>query len=86
MIAVSIMSHGSMIRNQLCVFFSCGAVIPLEEVIAPILECPELVNKPKLFFLQLCRGDTNVHQGLSADDAVHSIEENRYYHSTKDCC
>ena len=86
MIAFCIMSHGQMINNKLHVFFSCGTTCPLEELIAPILECQDLINKPKLFFNQLCRGDANINQQMLPDNPVYSAQEGRYYHATKDRC
>ncbi|PAA54930.1 hypothetical protein BOX15_Mlig033916g1, partial [Macrostomum lignano] len=50
-IAIVIMSHG-----EEGVIFASDGGIPLVEVFEPIRQCPSLVGKPKLFFLQACRG------------------------------
>ena len=47
----------------------------------PILNCPSLAGKPKLIFVQSCRGSYNEEQGI-VPDAV--TENGRHFHNTKD--
>jgi caspase 7 len=48
-----IMSHG----NQENIVTSDNEEISFEQIMAPIKTCDSLVNKPKLFFIQACRGE-----------------------------
>ena len=50
-----IMSHG----NQEKIVTSDNEEISFEQIMAPIKTCPSLVNKPKLFFIQACRGEND---------------------------
>ena len=85
MIAICIMSHGMSTANGQQILFSDGIFISLEDLIAPILECPELIECPKLFFLQTCRGDFNNHQGqYLADNPIFDPHQERNFHSTRD--
>jgi hypothetical protein len=48
-----VMSHG----NDKDMFYSSdNQKISLEQIMYPIKSCPTLMNKPKLFFFQVCRG------------------------------
>ena len=49
-----IISH----RNEEKIVTSDSELISLEEIMAPIKSCPTLRNKPKIFFVQACRGET----------------------------
>jgi caspase 7 len=50
-----IMSHG----NQEKIVTSDNKEISFEQIMAPIKACASLVNKPKLFFIQACRGEND---------------------------
>jgi caspase 7 len=50
-----IMSHG----NQERIVTSDNEEISFEQIMAPIKACASLVNKPKLFFIQACRGEND---------------------------
>ena len=50
-----IMSHG----NQERIMTSDNEEISFEQIMAPIKSCDSLVNKPKLFFIQACRGEND---------------------------
>ena len=50
-----IMSHG----NQERIVTSDNEEISFEQIMAPIKTCASLVNKPKLFFIQACRGEND---------------------------
>ncbi|ELT98035.1 hypothetical protein CAPTEDRAFT_89522 [Capitella teleta] len=50
-----IMSHGAQGR----VYGNDGKYLDIEEDIVPVFDgknCPELINKPKIFFIQACQG------------------------------
>ena len=47
------MSHG----NEDNIVTSDSELISFEEIMAPIKSCKSLMNKPKMFFFQACRGD-----------------------------
>ena len=57
-------------------------VVPVFDLVRPILNCEQLLHKPKIFICQTCRGDYAEEQGLL--DNVHDPVENRYYHAGKD--
>ncbi|XP_002122917.2 caspase-2-like [Ciona intestinalis] len=63
--AVAILSHGS----KTDIYASDGRRIPMESLIKMFdnVNCPQLQNKPKIFFIQCCRGD-NMDQGIDATD------------------
>jgi len=48
-----VMSHG----NEDKIVTRDNQEMSFEEIMAPIKLCPTLINKPKLFFFQACRGD-----------------------------
>jgi caspase 7 len=70
-----IMSHG----NQEKIVTSDNEEISFEQMMAPIKTCPSLVNKPKLFFIQACRGENDAEFGLSKrrSSSAQSISSNR---------
>jgi len=41
----------------------------------PVIECQELVHRPKLVFLQACRGTFNECQGRMADDVIDPCQQ-----------
>ena len=84
MVAVVISSHGSMRNNRQQIYFSNGALVALEDLITPVLTCPALLHRPKLFIIQACRGNFNRAQGHLPDNAVFDPNRNREFHSTKD--
>ena len=84
MIACCIMTHGTCGIDGQIIEFSDGRYISLARFIAPILECPELIGRPKLFFIQACRGEANNNQGMMADNPVLDQQSGRRYHSTRD--
>lgn len=51
-----VMSHG----NQDKIVTYDSQFISFDELMAPIKSCPSLVNKPKLFFFQACRGENQM--------------------------
>ena len=51
-----VMSHG----NEDKIVTSDSELISFEEIMAPIKSCPSLVNKPKMFFFQACRGENKI--------------------------
>lgn len=51
-----VMSHG----NEDKIVTSDNKEISFEEIVRPIKSCKSLENKPKLFFLQACRGDNEM--------------------------
>ena len=48
-----VMSHG----NEEKIVTSDSKLISFEEIMEPIKACPTLLNKPKMFFFQACRGE-----------------------------
>ena len=62
-----VMSHG----NDEKVVTSDNQEISFEEIMKPIKECPTLIDKPKLFFFQACRGE-NEFFGLNRQDSNES--------------
>ena len=50
------MSHG----NGDKIVTKDNEFIGFEEIMAPIKSCPSLVNKPKMFFFQACRGENKI--------------------------
>jgi hypothetical protein len=70
-----IMSHG----NQENIFTSDNEEISFEQIMAPIKTCPSLVNKPKLFFIQACRGghDAEFASSKSRSSLAQSTSSNR---------
>jgi len=51
-----VMSHG----NEDKIVTRDNQEMSFEEIMAPIKLCPTLINKPKLFFFQACRGDNEM--------------------------
>ena len=50
------MSHGTFEDGRQKILFSDGELVDLSELLRPIMECPQLLHKPKLIFVQACRG------------------------------
>jgi len=84
MIALCIMTHGTYERHGQLLQFSDNQFITLSELIAPVLECASLVGRPKLLFIQACRGTFCNDQGMTPDNPVFCHNTNRVYHSTRD--
>jgi len=70
-----IMSHG----NQEKIVTSDNEEISFEQIMAPIKTCDSLVNKPKLFFIQACRGENDAEFSSSKprSSSAQSISSNR---------
>jgi caspase 7 len=70
-----IMSHG----NQEKIVASDNKEISFEQIMAPIKTCASLVNKPKLFFIQACRGENDAEFASSKQrsSSAQSISSNR---------
>jgi len=70
-----IMSHG----NQENILTSDNEEISFEQIMAPIKTCDSLVNKPKLFFIQACRGENDAEFSSSKprSSSAQSISSNR---------
>jgi len=70
-----IMSHG----NQENIVTSDNEEISFEQIMAPIKTCDSLVNKPKLFFIQACRGENDAEFSSSKprSSSAQSISSNR---------
>jgi caspase 7 len=70
-----IMSHG----NQEKIVASDNKEISFEQIMAPIKTCDSLVNKPKLFFIQACRGENDAEFASSKQrsSSAQSISSNR---------
>jgi len=66
--ACVILSHG-----EEGVVYGTNGVVTLEELVAPFRECRSLVGKPKLFFIQACRG-TRLDAGVEFTDAPGDTE------------
>lgn len=66
-----ILSHG----DDDNVIFSTDGKVTVEELITPLLpdKCPSLTGKPKLFFIQACRG-TKMDEGKEVHDAIKNIK------------
>nr|XP_002122917.1 caspase-2-like [Ciona intestinalis] len=79
--AVAILSHGS----KTDIYASDGRSIPIESLIKMFdnVNCPPLRNKPKIFFIQCCRGN-NMDQGIDATDGPPTLnsETSDSYNST----
>ncbi|KAM6948210.1 caspase-8-like [Aplochiton taeniatus] len=59
-----ILSHG----DKGSVYGTCGGLLPIEKITSTFNggNCPTLIDKPKLFFIQACQGLTRQH-GVVAD-------------------
>ena len=77
-----LMSHG---RSRGEVFCSDGETIPIQTLNDMFSECKTLSGKPKLFFIQACRGiEEDVGVKASPDSDISSLNQaNRSYESTK---
>jgi hypothetical protein len=64
------MSHG----NKDEIVTRDNKLISFEEIMTPIKSCPTLMNKPKMFFFQACRGENKIQSRASS---AHSIKSNR---------
>jgi len=85
MIAVCLMSHGSMDNGVHMVLFSCGTKVEFTKVIEPILTHEKLAGRPKIIIAQICRGTQNQNQGLLEPDGPgYDPKMDRYFHETKD--
>ena len=67
MIAISIMCHGRLRKNCLEIVLSDGACIAVESLLEPIYACKDLVHRPKIVILNVCRGNHNLNQGRVLD-------------------
>jgi hypothetical protein len=63
-----VMSHG----NDEKIATSDNKTISFDEIMAPIKECPTLIDKPKLFFFQACRGDNEMLNRQDSDESTSS--------------
>ena len=63
-----VMSHG----NQDNILTSDNQRISFEEIMAPIKTCSSLVNKPKMFFFQVCRGKNEMESKKQPSLTSHS--------------
>lgn len=63
MIAIGITCHGRMRENLLEIVLSDGECIAVESLLEPIYTCQNLVHKPKIIVLNVCRGSHNLGQG-----------------------
>lgn len=63
-----VMSHG----NQDKIVTYDSQFISFDELMAPIKSCPSLVNKPKLFFFQACRGENQMESESRISSATSS--------------
>ena len=72
-----IMSHGNRINGVDYIKGSDNVDVTLDELIKPIRECASLVDKPKIFFVQACRGEAKFENAnfQSLTDATQAIEE-----------
>ena len=77
-----LMSHG---RSRGEVFCSDGETIPIQTLNDMFSECKTLSGKPKLFFIQACRGiEEDVGVKAFPDSDISSLNQaNRSYESTK---
>ena len=74
-----IMSHG----NQEKIVTSDNEEISFEQIMAPIKTCASLVNKPKLFFIQACRGENDA-EFSSSKPRSSSAKSTSSNHNTTD--
>jgi hypothetical protein len=70
-----VMAHGSQDK----IIASDNNVVSFAEIIEPIKSCPTLINKPKLFFFQSCRGieemeSSEMNSSLKSDSATPFFE------------
>jgi len=63
-----VMSHG----NDEKIVTSDNQKISFDEIMAPIKECPTLIDKPKLFFFQACRGKNEMVNRQDSDESTPS--------------
>jgi len=72
-----IMSHGNRVKGVDYITGSDNVDVSLDELIKPIRECASLVDKPKIFFVQACRGEAKFGGGIlqSITDATQVIAE-----------
>ncbi|KAK3586681.1 hypothetical protein CHS0354_039149 [Potamilus streckersoni] len=66
----AILTHG---REGL--IYATDRIVPLEALVSPFQRdnCPTLVGKPKLFFIQACRG-TKLHRRMDVTDSTSSLD------------
>jgi hypothetical protein len=62
------MSHG----NDENIVTRDNQEISFEEIMAPIKECPRLIDKPKMFFFQACRGENEMVNRQDSDVSTSS--------------
>ena len=84
MVLFCIMSHGKFDGPGQEILFSDGEFVKLDDLIAPLMECQDLINCPKIGLIQACRGNFNETQGIASDNPVHHKIQKRIYHSTRD--
>ena len=61
-----VLSHG----GKLGIISSNCRHVAMEDMVSPLRNCKELENKPKMFFVQACRGtERDVGLGIADDDA-----------------
>jgi len=82
----TLQSNGQRVEG-LSVLFSCGNTTPVDVLFQPIYECYSLLNRPKIFFIQACRG---VHNWSLAGQQSRPLENydpysDTYTHSRLDC-
>ncbi|XP_076837671.1 caspase-7-like [Brachyhypopomus gauderio] len=77
-----VLSHG----NSECVLGCDGNLCPTEDIFSPFngKNCPSLLGKPKVFFIQACRGSKTQEKLLVSDDAVTSDTGKEFYTIPKD--
>jgi hypothetical protein len=63
-----VMSHG----NDEKIVTIDNKAISFDEIMAPIKQCPTLINKPKLFFFQACRGENEMVNRQDSDVSTSS--------------
>ena len=80
-----IMSHGNRVNGVDTITGSDGVDLTLDELIKPIKECPSLINKPKFFFVQACRGESaflasnkNIGQMSDATQVIEEYKKNNF--------
>ena len=67
--ACVILSHG-----EEGVIYGTNGTVKMEDLVAPFRQCRTLVGKPKLFFIQACRG-TRLDSGVEFTDGAGDDEE-----------
>ena len=75
-----IMSHGNRINGVDVLTCGDNVDVSLNELLKPIKECMDLINKPKIVFVQACRGesefeveDVETMTDTTVDERMHNI-------------